>query len=44
MRLMRGTGPDGMEGPKLKRSLGQGVISEAFSGSIKKRDFRLFKT
>ena len=36
MRLMRGTGPDGMEGPKLKRSLGQGVLVRPFLGVSKK--------
>ena len=33
---MRGTGPDGMEGPKLKRSLGQGVLVRPFLGVSKK--------
>ena len=36
MRLMRGTGPDGMEGPKLKRSLGQGVLVRPLLGVSKK--------
>ena len=36
MRLLRGTGPDGMEGPKLKRSLGQGVLVRPFLGVSKK--------
>ena len=36
MRLMRGTGPDGIEGPKLKRSLGQGVLVRPFLGVSKK--------
>ena len=36
MRLLRGTGPDGMEGPKLKRFLGQGVLVRPFLGVSKK--------
>jgi len=36
MRLLRGTGPDGMEGPKLKRSLVQGVLVRPFLGVSKK--------
>ena len=36
MRLMRGTGPDGMEGPKLKRSLGEGVLVRPLLGVSKK--------
>ena len=36
MRLLRGTCPDGMEGPKLKRSLGQGVLVRPFLGVSKK--------
>ena len=35
MRLLRGTGPDGMEGPKLKRSLGHGVLVRPFLGISK---------
>ena len=30
MRLLRGSGPDGMEGPKIKRSIGKGVLIRPF--------------
>ena len=37
MRLLRGTGPDGMEGPKLQRSLGKGVLIRPFLEISKKQ-------
>jgi len=43
MRLMRGTGPDGMEGPKLKRSLGQGVLVRPLLGVSKKENLDYLK-
>ena len=30
MRLLRGSGPDGMEGPKIKRSIGKGILIRPF--------------
>ena len=36
MRLLRGSGPDGMEGPKIKRSIGKGVLIRPFLETSKK--------
>ena len=37
MRLLRGSGPDGMEGPKIKRSIGKGILIRPFLKTSKQQ-------